>query len=249
MARRMGQLFRDIGGQVAGHLPVERAAARLHEARRVDHDITEVDASLRQAEDSLRFNPRVREGLLSRVVLRTGLDTLEICAVVLRVLSRTLTDLAKERADEQLFPDEIATELEDLFGHVAEAVESFAVLITTQVAANAETAEDRLAQALSDAALVRDRVANLLLAGVRTHPRHWQLHGALLAEVDRILDELAVEKRSERLVEELDRHAAETSERHPRVAMMRRRLSGKGAALRASAPMRAAFRRQGGSDD
>ncbi|SEG74750.1 Aromatic acid exporter family member 1 [Actinacidiphila yanglinensis] len=249
MAHRMGQLFRDIGGQVAGHLTVERAAARLHEARRVDHDIAEVDASLRQAEDSLRFNPRVREGLLSRVVLRTGLDTLEICAVVLRVLSRTLTDLAKERTGETLFSEEVATELERLFDHVAGAVESFAVLITTQIAENAQTAEDRLAEALAGAAEVRDRVADLLLAGVQRHPRQWQLHGALLAELDRILDELAVEKRSERLVEELDRQSTEMSERHPRMAMMWRRLSGRSAVLRASAPVRAAFRRDPGEDD
>ncbi|BBA95886.1 putative integral membrane protein [Actinacidiphila reveromycinica] len=249
MARRMGRLFRDIGGQVAGHLPVERAAARLHEARRVDHDISEVDASLRQAEDSLRFNPRVREGLLSRVVLRTGLDTLEICAVVLRVLSRTLTDLAKARTDERLFTEEIGRQLEELFDHVAGAIESFAVLITTQVTESAQTAEDRLAQALTDAARVRDTVADLLLSGVQSHPRQWQLHGALLAEVDRILDELAVEKRSERLVEELDRQSTEMSERHPRLAMLRRRLIGKDAVMRASAPVRAAFRRQFSSDD
>ncbi|HEY5832712.1 FUSC family protein, partial [Streptomyces sp.] len=190
MARRMAGLFRDIGGEVAGHLPVERAAARLHEARRVDHAIVEVDASLRQAEDSLRWNPRVREGLLSRVVLRTGLDTLEICAVVLRVLSRTLTDLAKHRTEESLFPDDVARELERLFDHVANAVESFAVLITTQVAQSAENAEGRLAQALADSAVSRDRAADLLLAAVQRHPRQWQLHGALLAEVDRILDEL-----------------------------------------------------------
>ncbi len=228
---------------MAGHLPVERAAARLHEARRVDHDITEVDASLRQAEDSLRWNPRVREGALSRIVLRTGLDTLEICAVVLRVLSRTLTDLAKARTDEPLFAEDVGRELELLFGHVANAIESFAVLITTQVAANAQSAEDRLAQALADSAEVRDRTADLLLAGVQEHPRQWQLHGALLAEVDRILDELAVEKRSERLVEELDRYGKEQSERYPRLALLRRRISGSGAALRTSAPVRAAFRR------
>ena len=87
---------------------MERAAARLHEARRLDHDIAQVDASLRQAEESLRLNPRVKEGLLYRVVLRTGLDTLEICAVVLRVLARTLTDLAKERDGRALFPPEVA---------------------------------------------------------------------------------------------------------------------------------------------
>ncbi|WP_329129975.1 aromatic acid exporter family protein [Streptomyces sp. NBC_01476] len=242
LARRMAALIRDMGGEVAGQLSVERAAARLHEARRVDHAITEVDASLRQAEDSLRWNPRVREGLLSRIVLRTGLDTLEICAVVMRVLSRSLTDLAKHRTDEPLFPEEVAHELEILFDHVAKAVESFAELITTQVAANAEDAEERLAQALAGAAVSRDRVADLLLAGVQRHPRQWQLHGALLAEVDRILDELAVEKRSERLVEELDRNSRELSNRHPRLALIRRRLTGSRVFYRRSSSARDAFR-------
>ncbi|MEV6011030.1 aromatic acid exporter family protein [Streptomyces sp. NPDC051976] len=224
LARRMARLFREIGGEVAGHLPVERAAARLHEARRVDHDIVEVDASLRQAEDSLRWNPRVREGALSRIVLRTGLDTLEICAVVLRVLSRTLTDLAKHRTEESLFPDDVSAELEELLDHVAHAIESFAVLITTQVAENAQDAEEHLAQALADSAASRDRTALLLLDRVREHPGEWQLHGALLAEVDRILDELAVEKRSERLVEELDRYSREQVDRYPRLHLLKRRL-------------------------
>jgi Aromatic acid exporter family member 1 len=230
LARRMGGLIRDLGGEVAGHLPVDRAADRLHEARRVDHAIAEVDASLRQAEDSLRWNPRVREGLLSRIVLRTGLDTLEICAVVMRVLSRTLTDLAKHRTEEPLFPQElfpadVAGELEELFGHLANAIESFAVLITTQVAANAESAEERLTAALAASTASRDRTADLLLAGVQARPRQWQLHGALLAEVDRMLDELAVDKRSERLVEELDRYSREMSERYPRLELIKRRLT------------------------
>ncbi|WP_051951786.1 aromatic acid exporter family protein [Actinacidiphila yeochonensis] len=246
LARRMGGLARDIGSGVDGHLSVERAAARLHEARRVDHDIAAVDESLRQAEDSLRFNPRVREGLLSRVVLRTGLDTLEICAVVLRVLSRTLTDLAKHRVEEALFGEPVAVEVKLLFEQVASAIESFAVLITTQVSENAEAAEARLFEALAEAGEVRDRAAELLLSGVQAHPRQWQLHGALLAEVDRILDELAVEKRSERLVEELDRQTREMSERHPRLAMLRRRISG--SALRGSAPVRAARRFAGNGD-
>jgi hypothetical protein len=246
LAGRMAGLFRDMGGEIAGHLPVERAAARLHEARRIDHDIVEVDASLRQAEDSLRWNPRVREGVLSRIVLRTGLDTLEICAVVMRVTSRTLTDLAKHRTEESLFADEVAAGLQELFGHVANAIQSFAVLITSQVAENAESAEERLGQALADSAVSRDRVADLLLTGVRAHPRQWQLHGALLAEVDRILDELAVDKRSERLVEELDRYGSELSERHPRLHLIKRRLAATAVVQRTSAPMRAALSRSNG---
>ncbi len=72
MAARMCTMPRGMGEEVVGNNPVPRAAARLHEARRLDHDLVEVDASLRQAEESLTLNPRVRQGLLHRVVLRTA---------------------------------------------------------------------------------------------------------------------------------------------------------------------------------
>ncbi|KIF73014.1 membrane protein [Streptomyces sp. 150FB] len=221
LARRMRQLILQIGEGLTAPTPVSRAADRLHAARRLDHDISEVDAALRQAEDSLRFNPRVKEGLLHRVVLRTGLDTLEICTVVLRVLARTLTDLAKKRTEEPLFAPEEGEALEELLGHVADAVVSFAVLVTTRASESAETAETRLAEDLAAASAARENTAQLLLRGVQEYPRQWQLHGALLAEIDRILDELNLENRSARLLEELDRATREQRERHPRMVAAR----------------------------
>lgn len=228
LATRMGSMLRSMGQEIGGHIPVPEAAARLHEARRLDHDIVEVDASLRQAEESLMLNPRVRQGLLNRVVLRTGLDTLEICAVVLRVLTRTLTDLAKQRTEESMFPEDVGEGLTELFNRMAEAIEAFARLITTPLAAGGEQAEDRLAEALARGRETRDRIADLLLEDVQEHPRQWQLHGALLAEVDRVLDELDIDKRTERLGEELDRRSAELHERHPLLRRLRRRLSSTG---------------------
>ncbi|MFD9677581.1 aromatic acid exporter family protein [Streptomyces sp. NPDC059981] len=216
LASRMSTLLLHIGGETGGPTTVEQAAARLHEARRLDNDIADVDAALRQAEDSLRLNPRVREGLLFRLVLRTGLDTLEICAVVLRVSCRTLTDLAKtRRGDEQPFPPPVAEALRELYGHTAAAVEAFARLITAQVSSNAEEAETLLIQELDTARQSRDRLAALLPGEITRHPGKWQLYGALLAEADRVLDELSVDKRSERLLEELDRQARARRERHP----------------------------------
>lgn len=217
LARRLRDLLLRIGAELGAHTPVERAAARLHEARRLDNDVAQVDAALRQAEDSLRLNPRVKEGLLHRVVLRTGLDTLEICTVVVRVVTRTLTDLAKHRKDEPLFPPEVADALEELLGHAADAVANFAALVTTQVSANAADAETRLAAALEDAGASRERAARLLLDYVQADPRQWHLLGALLSEVDRILDELDMEHRTTRLMEELDRSAREGRERFPRL--------------------------------
>ncbi|MCX5583431.1 aromatic acid exporter family protein [Streptomyces erythrochromogenes] len=205
LALRMSRLLDHLGEELPGPGRVERAAARLHEARRLDNDIAQVDTALRQAEDSLRLNPRVKEGLLFRLVLRTGLDTLEICAVVLRVASRTLTDLAKARPDGPLFEPETAAALREVLRHTAVAVESFAQLITAQVSANAEEAEARLTGELAVARVHRDRLADLLLASAREDSEHWQLRGALLTEIDRVLDELGVEKRSQRLLEELDK--------------------------------------------
>ncbi|MCX5563398.1 aromatic acid exporter family protein [Streptomyces sp. NBC_00038] len=221
LARRMRQLMLRIGEEAAGRTPASLAAERLHEARRLDHDIVEVDAALRQAEDSLKLNPRVREGLLHRVVLRTGLDTLEICMVVLRVLARSLTDLAKEREPEPLFEPQAGAALEQVLSEVADAIVSFAVLVTTDVSHSAESAEERLAAELSTAAVTRDKLAQLFLEGVQRDARQWQLHGAVLTEVNRIIDELDTENRSRRLLEELDRGTREQRERWPRLTRLR----------------------------
>jgi hypothetical protein len=224
LARRVRQLMLRLGEQAAGHTPFLRAAARLHEARRLDHDIVGVDAALRQAEDSLRLNPRVREGLLYRIVLRTGLDTLEIVTVVLRVFARTLTDLAKEREPEPLFREETGAVLEQLLSEIADAVVSFAVLVTTHVSENAESAEARLTTQLHQAATTRDKLADLLLNDVRLDSAQWQLRGAVLTEVNRILDEMDTEHRSRRLLEELDRVSREQRERRPWLTWLRERL-------------------------
>ncbi|MEU7037484.1 aromatic acid exporter family protein [Streptomyces sp. NPDC046237] len=226
LARRMRRLMLGMGEELTTPTPVARAAARLHEARRLDNDVADVDAALRQAEDSLRLNPRIKEqeGVLHRIVLRTGLDTLEICAVVLRVLARTLTDLAKERKDTDLFPEDLALALEDLLARIADTLVSFAVLVSTHVSADADAAEDRLAGELRAARAVRDHTADLLLRAVQSDPSQWQLYGALLTEVDRILDELDLDHRGRRLMEELDRHSRERAERRPRLSALRDRL-------------------------
>ncbi|MFJ5921282.1 aromatic acid exporter family protein [Kitasatospora sp. NPDC092948] len=227
LARRARHLLLDLGEELGRPVPVERAAERLHEARRLDQAIAEVDGALRQAEDSLRMNPRISEGLLSRLVLRTGLDTLEICVVVIRVIARSLTDLAKRRTvDERLFPAEVAVALEELFAHIGGALVSFAVLVTTQVSRNAEEAEQRLTSELAAAWTCRENVAQLLLRRIQQDPQAWQLHGSLLAEVDRILDELDLEHRSRRLMEELDRASVANRERFSRFAGVRRLARG-----------------------
>ncbi|MEU6576749.1 FUSC family protein [Streptomyces sp. NPDC046805] len=224
LARRVRQLMLRLGEQAAGQTPWQQAAERLHEARRLDHAIVEVDAALRQAEDSMRLNPRVREGLLRRVVLRTGLDTLEICTVVLRVLARTFTDLAKARDPEALFPPEAGAAVQQLLAEIGDAVVSFAVLVTTDVAASADSAEERLSAELHAAAGTRDKLALLLRDEAEHDPHYWQLLGAVLTEVNRVIDELAIEHRSRRLLEELDRVSRAQRARLPWLVWLREHL-------------------------
>ncbi|MFJ3660125.1 aromatic acid exporter family protein [Streptomyces sp. NPDC090119] len=224
LARRVRQLMLRMGEEASGTIPWQRAAERLHEARRLDHDIIQVDAALRQAEESLRLNPRVKEGLLHRVVLRTGLDTLEICTVVLRVLARSFTDLAKSRGAKELFPPPIGATVEQVLSEIADAVVSFAVLVTTDLSANAESAESRLTAELHMAAATRDRLAEQLQEHVEEDWADWQLLGAVLTEVSRIIDELDTEHRSHRLLEELDRVSRQQRAKMPRINRLRQRL-------------------------
>jgi hypothetical protein len=100
-----------------------------------------------------------------------------------------------------------------LFSQVADAVVSYAVLVTTHVSRSAESAEERLANELATAAATRDRLARLMLEEVQRDPSQWQLQGAVLTEVNRILDEMDTEHRSRRLLEELDRCTREQRER------------------------------------
>ncbi|MEU1707478.1 aromatic acid exporter family protein [Streptomyces sp. NPDC005706] len=224
LARRVRQLMLRMGEEAAGSVSWQLAAERLHEARRLDQHIAQVDASLRQAEDSLRLNPRVKEGLLHRVVLRTGLDTLEICTVVLRVLARSFTDLAKARGSEDLFPKETGATVEQLLSEIADAIVSFAVLVTADLSANAESAEARLTAELHTAAGTRDRLAELFQEEVGKDWENWQLMGAVLTEVNRIIAELDTEHRTRRLLEELDRVSREHRARLPRMSRLRERL-------------------------
>ncbi|WP_406858859.1 aromatic acid exporter family protein [Streptomyces sp. HUAS MG47] len=233
LARQMRRLLLDIGdeltapsepepgdGSVPSSEPFERAAARLHEARRLDNDVADVDAALRQAEDSLRLNPRVKEGLLHRIVLRTGLDTLEISAVVLRVLARTLTDLAKHRRGAALFRRDTGAAVEEALRGLGDALVSFGVLVTSNASDGAERAESRLISDLASTRSARDRAAGLLREDARHAPELWQLYGALVADIDRVLDELDPDHRGRRLMEELDRNTRARQERRRRVTSL-----------------------------
>ncbi|KRV48541.1 hypothetical protein AQ490_25065 [Wenjunlia vitaminophila] len=207
LTTRMRDLLRRIGRELHDEVTHEQAGDWLGIARELDREIVQVDSTLQLAEESMRCNPRVRQGLLARLVLRSGLDSLEVFAVLLRVLCRLLSDLTKERLPEPTYQPELLEELDRLFNHLADAVESFGNLITAQISTNAERFEEELARALAAGRAQRDRISSLLVAESRQRPERWQVQGSLLTTVDQLLTELDVEQRSIWLAEQLDRYA------------------------------------------
>ena len=206
LALHLRDLLLRMGRELRDGATLHQAASWLHEARRLDNEIARFDESLRRAEESTRLNPRVRQGAMARLILRSGLDTLEICTVVLRTLCRSLTDLSQEHdgpdGRESLYAGEVAEVLDELLTRLAEAVQSFGRLITAQVTAGAEHAERTLEEALARGWEDRRRVARLLRSELDQW-ENWALHGALLAAVDRLLDELDVEKRARWLADQM----------------------------------------------
>ena len=206
LALHLRDLLLRMGRELRDGATLHQAASWLHEARRLDNEIARFDESLRRAEESTRLNPRVRQGAMARLILRSGLDTLEICTVVLRTLCRSLTDLSQEHdgpdGRESLYAGEVAEVLDELLTRLAEAVQSFGRLITAQVTAGAERAERTLEEALARGWEDRRRVARLLRSELDQW-ENWALHGALLAAVDRLLDELDVEKRARWLADQM----------------------------------------------
>lgn len=197
LAGWMSGLMRRIGTDLEEGASLHQAASWLAEARTLDNEIARFDESLRRAEESTRLNPRVRQGAMARLVLRSGLDSLEVCAVVLRSVCRSLRDLAPDPALEKwLYAGEVSGTLHRLLELIAAAVDSFGRLITAQVTAGAERAEEELAAALHDGREERGRLAELLRAQSEREWESWELHGALLANLDRLLDELDVERRA-----------------------------------------------------
>jgi hypothetical protein len=78
----------------------------------------------------------------------------------------------------------------ELLGDLAVAVRAFGALLRAEVESSAEAEQAALADALDRLRLHRVRHADALLADPRAHPDLWELDGALVTLVDRMLLEL-----------------------------------------------------------
>jgi hypothetical protein len=214
-----------VADELTRGLATEHGARWLEDARRLDGYVSRLDSALVHAHESRRFNPRAVGTPDTVPQLRTGLDTLEHCMVAIRGLLRTLIEGAQSwPADDDANLTAARDVVASLLRHLAAAIRAFGAVLQVELEGVDEIAHvgDRdLAEALE--ALHRDRAAltQLLLVDPAADTRRWQLHGALLASVDRVLRELDVVERARLRAQLRDQARAEKVRTAQAVAKIR----------------------------
>ncbi|HET9289953.1 MAG TPA: hypothetical protein VFQ49_02645, partial [Actinomycetes bacterium] len=141
-----------------------------------------------RAEDSLRLNPRRRLVGDSSDELREGMTTLEHGVILVRGICRSLVELDTVTGGRGPGP-ELRDALGRLLGEVAGAVRTFGELVASSVPGPPAN-QAPLLRALARARAGRDELAKAMAGGPREEPGAWQVHGHLLANIDRLLSEL-----------------------------------------------------------
>jgi uncharacterized membrane protein YccC len=188
LAEAMARLLRDGGDELARGWSGEDAYDRLRQARELDGPLGRARRALGRAEDSLRLNPRRRRVGDPSSDLRAALTSLEHGAILVRGLFRSLVDLDTATGGEGPQP-ELRAAVAALLEETAGAVRAFGELVSAGLAGPPGN-QAPLRRALGRARARRDQVATAMPAGPRAQPDAWQVHGHLLANVDRLLTEL-----------------------------------------------------------
>jgi hypothetical protein len=199
----------------------------LEEARSITGDLSRVEQQLDEARQSRRLNPRAVGTADTTPDLRSGLDALEHSAVALRAVFRSIADRAGAVPDatdledmpQEFHDEELRRAYATLMGNLARAVRAFGALVRAEVDQAETPHAEELAEALEAVGEARAGLTELLLVDAAESPGLWQLHGSLLAGVERVLAELDVQQRMRRRrqrreqAEALRRPSAQAAER------------------------------------
>jgi hypothetical protein len=193
LAAEMAELLTSTGEELTEGWSVEQARTWADQARELDRPLRAARIAVARGEESLRLNPRqrrVREGASS---LRAALAALEHAAVPIRGITLDLADLADAvEASGQPEP-ELLVALGRLLVELGGGVAAFGQLVAPEVAGPPREAVP-LHIALEIARTHRDVLAELMLVDARTDPELWHIQGSLLANVDRLLREIDLER-------------------------------------------------------
>jgi hypothetical protein len=193
LANEMGELLAAMGEELTEGWSGEQARTWVDRALQLDRPLRAAAVALARGEESLRLNPRQRRAREGASSLRAALAALEHSAVQLRGVTRDLADLAEVvEASGQAEP-ELLVALGRLLVELGGGVAAFGQLVAPEVAGPPREAVP-LHIALEIARTHRDVLAELMLVDARTDPELWHIQGSLLADVDRLLREIDLER-------------------------------------------------------
>lgn len=200
LADRLAALLDQMAADLAAPLDPARASDWLARNEELRGEIERVDDTLRQAEESVRLNPRTLRTAdalpETEVALRGGVETLEHTALRLRALDRSVLDSSRIASDASPIRDEqTRTQLAEVLASLGEAIRTYGRLVQTLPSGN-ESLEANLAAQLKQAHQLQDQLADLLEP--RTAPdggssSEWPLRGEILTQVDRLRTGLNVD--------------------------------------------------------
>jgi hypothetical protein len=168
------------------------ARSWLDEARRVTHDIPEVGAVLRHAEQGRRLNVRAVGTPDLGPGLRQGLDALEHCAVAIRAMLRAVADATQD----PMWPADTTTQtvllgLAETFREMALSIDAFGQLVRNEAVTGGQINSrdiETLREALEGLKKARARSEDLLTTAA--DPVLLELHAAVLSAAKRLLSEM-----------------------------------------------------------
>ena len=193
LAAAMGELLTSMGEELTEGWSGEQARAWADRARDLDRPLRAAHIALARGEESLRLNPRqrrVREGASS---LRAAMAALEHAAVQVRAITLDLADLAEAVEAKGQAEPELLVALGRLLAELGGGVAAFGQLVAPEVAGPPREAVP-LHIALEIARTHRDVLAELMLVDARTDLELWHIQGSLLANVDRLLLDIDLER-------------------------------------------------------
>ena len=193
LAAEMAELLTSMGEELTEGWSGTQARAWADRARELDRPLRAARTALARGEESLRLNPRqrrVREGASS---LRAALAALEHAAVQLRAVTLDLADLAEAVEAKGQAEPELLVALGRLLAELGGGVAAFGQLVAPEVAGPPREAVP-LHIALEIARTHRDVLAELMLVDARADLELWHIQGSLLANVDRLLREIDLER-------------------------------------------------------
>ena len=200
VARSQAALLSEMAGMLGSRPPVpEEVAAWLDWCDHLAADTVEASQAVRIAERTRVLNPLALTTATIHPALRGALDRLDRCLAAERAL---LVVLMKETPDQERDDDQAATELRRAFAlaldDTATGLRAFGDLVGAEYSGaepDRVLARERTLDSVREARAVLTELT-LLDLDPRQRPDLWMLQGSVLASVDRVLEQLDLERES-----------------------------------------------------